>query len=112
MAGKMGKGRQRDDPYMTLRSADDTWEWRLLKSWQANDGKPYARWFCSVSSPHTQGGTDLGDTYVYDVLVTGRAHVVSWDRTVFTDGDEVERLVEAARAAQRANGDPMAFLSP
>jgi len=43
------------------------WEWRVLKKWQADDNKPYARWFCAVKSPLTYGSWEYGDTYVEDV---------------------------------------------
>jgi len=43
----------------------------VLKSWQGDNAKPYARWFCDVSSPFTGGGSDLGDTYVSDVVNWG-----------------------------------------
>lgn len=65
----MGKTRPSDDPYLVFENGD--WQWKVLKSWQANNGKPFARWFCEVSSPSTQGMPDLGDTYVTNVLSYG-----------------------------------------
>jgi hypothetical protein len=43
------------------------WEWHVLKKWQIDDNKPYARWFCIVKSPYTFPGYDMGDTYVSDI---------------------------------------------
>lgn len=105
----MGKQRKFDGtPYITFGSLDGTWEWKLLKSWQADNGKKFARWFMGVTSPFTFGSADYGDTYVYDVLVTANAQVVDFDREVFASIDEVNELVETARRKQRENGDPMA----
>lgn len=49
------------------RSKEETWEWRVLKKWQVDDDKPFARWFTAVRSPMTYGGWEYGDTYVKDV---------------------------------------------
>jgi len=61
------KIREVDNPYEVWKSADGTWEWRVLKKWQVDDDKPYARWFCAVKSPFTYGKYDMGDTYVNDI---------------------------------------------
>jgi hypothetical protein len=37
-----------------------------LKKWQADDKKPYARWFCMVTSPYCPDG-EMGDTYVAEI---------------------------------------------
>ena len=63
----MLKERKVDNPYEIWRSADGTWEWRILKKWQEDDDKPYARWFCAVKSPMTFGSYDYGDVYVKDI---------------------------------------------
>lgn len=62
----MGKTRPVDNPYEVWR--DHGWEWRVLKKWQADDTKEYARWFCSVTSPFTHGSADMGDVYAADVM--------------------------------------------
>jgi hypothetical protein len=67
MKNLRGKTRPTADPYETWRSPDGSWEWRVLKGYQADDDKPYARWFCAVKSPFTHGGFELGDAYVADV---------------------------------------------
>jgi hypothetical protein len=73
------------------------WEWWLLKSWQAvNDrGKnPYARWFMAVMSPFTYGTTDMGDSYLGDVLwslnsgARGTVTFIEWDTTIWSTQGE------------------------
>lgn len=46
--------------------SNGAWTWQVLKKWQADDSKPYARWFCRVTSPYCPNG-ELGDTYVADI---------------------------------------------
>jgi len=60
------KERKIEDPYEIWRNSSG-WEWRVLKKWQADDNKPYARWFCAVKSPFTFGSYDLGDVYVSEI---------------------------------------------
>jgi hypothetical protein len=67
----MGKSRPVDRPYAVYVS-DDGWTWKVLKAYTTDPHVDYARWFCAVSSPYTQGSYDLGDTYVADVLQYGR----------------------------------------
>lgn len=71
MKNPLGKTRPVDNPYLIYRSTDG-WEWRVLKAWQSDPHKPYARWFCDVMSPFTWPGSDMGDTYVMDVIQNGR----------------------------------------
>lgn len=59
------KERDVENPYEVWRSADGSWTWKVLKKWQIDDDKPYARWFCAVSSPYVQD--ELGDVYVKDI---------------------------------------------
>lgn len=66
-------------PYEVWRLGD--WEWKVLKKWQKDDRAPYARWFCSVTSPYTYGGSDMGDVYASEILDSGA-------RLVLTDYDE------------------------
>jgi hypothetical protein len=61
------KTRPESDPYEVWQSSDGTWTWKVLKKYQVNDDKPYARWFCAVTSPFTFGNSELGDCYVRDV---------------------------------------------
>ena len=66
-ANPAGKTRPVENPYEIWKSQDGTWEWRVLKKWQIDDNKPYARWFCAVKSPFTFGSWDLGDVYVSEI---------------------------------------------
>jgi len=61
------KSRKVEEPYEVWMSPDRSWEWRILKKWQGDDDKPYARWFCAVKSPMTYGSFELGDVYVSDI---------------------------------------------
>lgn len=62
----MGKSRTSKDPYIIISGGG--WTWRVLKAYSADPDAPYARWFCDVSSPHTFGGSDMGDTYTQDIV--------------------------------------------
>lgn len=46
-------------------------EWRVLKKWQVNDDKPYARWFVGAKSEATFGEWEYGDTYVKEIKTFG-----------------------------------------
>lgn len=61
------KERKVENPYEVWKTTDGSWEWKVLKKWQADDDKPFARWFCAVSSPYTAGGFEYGDVYVSDI---------------------------------------------
>lgn len=70
-----GKTRKLDNPYETWVSFDGSWEWKVLKKYQApiNEAKnPYARWFCGVKSPFTYGDYELGDVYVSEIKSNAR----------------------------------------
>lgn len=54
-----------EKPYEVWESRG--WRWEVLKKWQADDNKPYARWFCRVITPMTGDGGELGDVYVADI---------------------------------------------
>lgn len=66
MKNKCAKTRPKDRPYEVWKSFDEKWQWHVLKKWQANDDKPYARWFCLVKSPIMPEG-ELGDVYVKEI---------------------------------------------
>jgi len=59
------KTRDVNDPYEIWQN--EGWEWRVLKKWQADDAKPYARWYCAVKSPFTMGSWEYGDVYVAEI---------------------------------------------
>ena len=68
-----GKTRKESEPYATYSDKRTGWTWKILKTYQTPDNgakNPYATAFCSVSSPYTYGGSDLGDTYLNDIRGT------------------------------------------
>jgi hypothetical protein len=94
----MGKTRDNVHPYIII--AGGGWEWRVMKAYTADPDAQYARWFCAVSSPHTFGGADWGDTYISDILYgmsALRARITYLDPTV-PESD----LPEAMRAGVNA----------
>jgi hypothetical protein len=69
MKNTMGKTRLVSNPYEIWVHVD--WTWKVLKKYQADDHKPYARWFCHVTSPFCPEG-ELGDCYVKDIIQFAR----------------------------------------
>lgn len=61
------KERKVDNPYEIWRTPDGLWQWNVLKKWQIDDDKPFARWFCAVRSPMTYDSFEYGDVYVKDI---------------------------------------------
>lgn len=61
------KMREVEEPYEVWQTPDGSWEWRVLKKWQLDDDKEYARWFCAVKSPFTFGSFEYGDVYVKEI---------------------------------------------
>lgn len=59
------KIRPADKPYEVWAAGG--WTWYVLKKWQADDDKPFARWFCRVVTPWSGPAGDFGDVYVVDV---------------------------------------------
>lgn len=66
-----GRTRPQDKPYEVWVAPG--FEWRVLKKYQTDDAKPYARWFCATMGPGTFGDFELGDAYVADI--TGYARL-------------------------------------
>lgn len=60
------KTRPKDQPYEIWQTPDGQWQWHVLKKWQVDDNKPYARWFCLVKSPIVPEG-EMGDVYVKEI---------------------------------------------
>jgi hypothetical protein len=71
MKNLCAKTRKPDQPYEVWQSFDGTWKWLVLKKWQADDDKPYARWFCKVITPIVPDG-EMGDVYVSDIKSSAR----------------------------------------
>jgi hypothetical protein len=85
-----------DNPQAVFTAGD--WTWKVLKTYQVDDAKPYARWLCAVSSPMTYGSDDYGDTYVRDVVLNSRLIEVGGLPPTEQDLQDVEVLVTAIRA--------------
>ena len=66
-----GKTVKRADAYEVWQSLDGTWTWYVLKKWQADDNKPYARWFCDVVTPICPDG-EMGDVFVSEIKQNAR----------------------------------------
>jgi len=65
MANPCGKTRKADNPYEIWKGTGG-WEWHILKKYQKDDNKLYARAFCKVFSPFVPEG-ELGDVYIQDI---------------------------------------------
>jgi hypothetical protein len=61
------KARKVDNPYEVWGTPDKSWECRVLKKYQIDDNKPYARWFVATKSPFTFGSWEYGDQYVTEI---------------------------------------------
>lgn len=77
MKNRMSKSRKPGDAYITVTDDRIGWTWEILKSYQGDNTKPYARVFCNVHGFETE----MGDVYVSEI----GTQLVSFDRTVFTD---------------------------
>lgn len=86
----MGKARKPGNPYLVFDGPFGRTE--VLKSWQADNSKPYGRWFVAVNG-------DMGDSYVYDIVQYGR--LLDFDKDVFTQ-DEVNLILADAYKAPKA----------
>jgi len=69
MKNDCAKRRDVEDPYEIWESTSTGWRWKVLKKYQANDEKPFARWYCFVTSPFCPQG-EYGDVYVKDIIIS------------------------------------------
>lgn len=58
-----GKSRKPDNPYASWIDPQTGWKYKLLKSWQGDNSKEYARWFVWVDGY----GVDMGDEYCFNI---------------------------------------------
>lgn len=56
----------RENAYEVWQSHNKSWTWYVLKKWQVNDNKQYARWFCDVVTLICPDG-EMGDVYVNEI---------------------------------------------
>lgn len=66
----MSQSELRATAYEVWSTPDGSWTWYVLKKYQADDSKPFARWFTYVFSPMCPNG-ELGDTYAAVVKANG-----------------------------------------
>lgn len=71
MPNKCAKTVKRENAYEVWQSFDGSWTWYVLKKWQENDARPYARWFCDVVTPICPDG-EMGDVYVAEIKSAAR----------------------------------------
>ena len=57
----------RENAYEVWQTSDGSWTWYVLKKWQIDDNKEYARWFCDVVSPFVGESGEMGDVYVAEI---------------------------------------------
>jgi hypothetical protein len=76
----MGKSRKPGSAYITTTDHRLGWTWEVLKTYQRDGSKPYARAFCNVHGFETE----MGDVYIADI----GTDIVSWDSKVFADRQE------------------------
>ena len=57
----------RENAHEVWQTVDGAWTWYVLKKWQKDDNKPYARWFCDVTSPIVGERGEMGDVYVEEI---------------------------------------------
>ena len=83
--------------YEVWASADETWKWFVLKKYKSSESEakdPYARYYCAVQSPITNGRFEYGD--VYAQTVKGANHVIANPLVSSTaQEDEKELIVQA-----------------
>lgn len=63
MKNLCNKTRPKERPYEVWKMGG--WTWSILKKWQGDDDKEYARAFCFVTSPFCPDG-EYGDVYIQD----------------------------------------------
>ncbi len=66
MKNECAKTRPKNNPYEVWEDNHFGWTWNVLKKWQADDNKPFARWFCNVVTPIMPNG-EMGDVYVSEI---------------------------------------------
>ena len=74
MKNTQAKTRKANNPYEIWGNSPvlPGWEWHILKKWQIDDNKPYARYFCLVKSPIVPEG-EYGDVYVKNIKIDAMA---------------------------------------
>jgi hypothetical protein len=82
------KRRPVNNPYEVWIHPCADWEWRVLKTWQNDDTKPFARWHCAVKTPYTGDRYDMGDVYVSEITIHNAAVCVWRDGKLTPAGED------------------------
>jgi hypothetical protein len=83
-------------PYEVWALGD--WTWHVLKKYQAQDDKPFARWFCDVYG----FAHEAGDTYVDDIKGAGARLV--WIDPAYKAAQELQGVQVPGTAATQPEG--------
>lgn len=78
-----GKSRNQSNPYAQWTDLRTGWEYKLLKSWQGDNSKPYGRWFVAVKSPYTFGSFEMGDEYVNNLVMGIPSAGLTFDQSIW-----------------------------
>lgn len=81
MKNVASKTRPASNPYASWTDARSRWQYKLLKSWQADNSKPYARWHVDVVG----FGHDMGDEYASHLLPGISSFDLTFDTTIWPD---------------------------
>jgi hypothetical protein len=81
----MGRSRKPGDAYIETLDPRIGWRWEILKTYQQDGSKPYARAFCNVHG----FATEMGDVYVSEI---GRV-ILGYDEDVFSSEEEARRAL-------------------
>lgn len=78
MKNPSNKLRQINNPYEIWGNSPvlPNCTWYVLKKWQIDDNKPYARWFCCVKTPIVPEG-EYGDVYVKYIKINAMAKLIN-----------------------------------
>jgi len=57
----------KDNAYEVWENESAGFRWYILKKYQIDDNKQYARAFCLVTSPYVGETGELGDVYIADI---------------------------------------------
>lgn len=70
MKNPCGKTVTPEIAYEVWANGDETWKWFVLKKYKTEENTvkdPFARYYCAVQSPMTNGHYDYGDVYATEV---------------------------------------------
>jgi len=83
-----------EQPYLTFSTEHGFFNgactWYVLKTYQNDQVKQFARWLVKAVSPMTGPGGDFGDAYVYDVIVAPGSFLIAVDGRAPTEAEWAE----------------------